>query len=183
MSVGRPCAFCDRSDRLELEMALVRGESVALISTEIGISESGIRRHLRNHTAAQLRDSMQASDDATPTDLLARMVDLADDARTARLTAQRNGSLGLAVRASDAELRALVALLDRAGIDSTDTLDRLRESEALARAVGRVVRTNPGAGRALADELDTAGQPALADQLRSLIPQEEVPTTRKLAAL
>lgn len=182
MTVGRPCSFCDRSDRLELELTLVRGESVALVSTETGISESGIRRHLRNHTAAALRDSMESSHDATPTDLLARMVDLADDARTARLTAQRNGSLGLAVRASDAELRALVALLDRAGIDSADTLERLRESEALARAVGRVVRSDPRAGRALAAELDKAGQLALADQLRSLLPSEEVPR-RKLAAL
>jgi hypothetical protein len=71
-----------------------------------------------------------------------------------------------ALRAGDAELRALAMLADRLGVTDASVARDLRAAQDLATAVGVVAATSSEAGILLADVLEQLGQRVYADILR-----------------
>lgn len=115
-----------------------------------------------------MRQRLRGEDRARTTRLIDRIFGIADDLARTRERLQSSGHLAGAVRAGDAELRALTTLLDRLGVDHLDTLALLDDGDQLAKAVGQLARSNPDAGRQLADYLDQLGATTLAEPLRAI---------------
>jgi hypothetical protein len=95
------------------------------------------------------------------------MADVADSARRVRLAALDAGSHNVALRAGDAELRAVMTLLDRFGISDLNVISDLEKATELARAFAHVGRWHPDFGELTAKRLEATGHDELADLVRS----------------
>ena len=98
------------------------------------------------------------------------MVDLADDARAARIRARDTGGTPSAqARSADLEVKVLQALLGQYGIDSGSTVDAMKQAEQLVRAVARYATAYPAAARDLIGVIRSQGLDQFADDLDSIV--------------
>ena len=164
----RTSQIVNHPSRLAIEQAVIAGVPIVRIADEFRVSASSIYRHQQRHLGPVLREAMRTIERGSTASLVERIADIAADALTARRAALEAGQTTAAVKAGDHELRALTTLLDRLGIDSTDTLDQLRDGEILARAVGSVSRSHPRVAEALALTLTEMGADEMAESLRAI---------------
>lgn len=99
--------------------------------------------------------------------IAARLLDVADSARDARLAAEEAGDDKLAAAMGQAESRTLDSLV-RMGVTSADMATGIHDAEAVMRVFGVVAREHPEVVDAMVDVLDRRNQTAWADQLRAL---------------
>lgn len=100
-----------------------------------------------------------------PSEIASRVLDIADDLRTSRRNAQISGRRADAIRAADAELKALTTLSDRLGITDVEILAELDNTSRLITALGSVIRQDPAVADKLAVELRDAGHESEASEL------------------
>lgn len=166
--IGRKCSTCVHVHRDEVELALLQGEPVSVVSRRFGLSSAALRRHLHQHAGPALKNAVFGSEGLRASELLDRVLDIADDARGLRMSALEAGNSSAATRAGDAELRALDALTRRLGVDDTELIEQLRALEILAIAVGRAARKNPAVATEVAASLRRLGDQESARDLESL---------------
>jgi transposase-like protein len=167
----RTSQIANHQSRDAIERALLDGRAITRVAAEFRVSASSLYRWQAQHLAPQLREAMRTHERSNASSLIDRIASIADDSLHARRELLANGQLVSATRAAEAELKAIAVLLDRLGIDSSETLEQLRDGEFLARAVGAVSRAHPLFATALADKLTELGAEGIADALRSSIPE------------
>lgn len=99
--------------------------------------------------------------------IAARLLDVADSARDARLAAEEAGDDRLAAAMGQAEARTLDSLV-RMGVTSADIATSIHDAEGIMRVFGVVAREHPEVTAAMVDVLERRHQLAWADQLRAL---------------
>jgi hypothetical protein len=164
------CSICNHPQRAEVENQLLQGVEYRVISAKWdgAVSTSSLSRHSQKHMQEALRDQARDTSPA-PADLLRRMIDIADDARAARIRARDSGTPVQQTRASDLENRVLQTLLGQYGIDATSTAQALRDAEQLVRAVGRYSVTHPAVSADLIREIRQQGLEDFASQLGQIV--------------
>jgi hypothetical protein len=166
---GRACTICTSPSRADIETALVDGHRVSRVSLDFSVGPDAIRRHLVKHVSLQVLEAMRTVEGLSPATIVTRLQELVDAARDARDVATDKGQTALALRAGDAEARALVVLADRFGVTSDSVAQDLSSAGDFAQAIGRVSSQSPEAGHLLADALDQIGHRVYADTLRAAI--------------
>jgi len=165
---GRPCKTCSSQMRAEIESLLVAGVSVSVVSRRFSLSPAGVYRHLSAHLSPVLRAVLRGTEGVSTGTLLQRIADVADSARQARISALENGATTTALRAGDAEIRAITVLSERFDLSDVDVIDQILEGELLARAVGNIARNNPTIAHSMIAELRASGADTLADALYTI---------------
>jgi hypothetical protein len=161
---GRPCTICANEHRANIETAAVGGTSFSRISRDFGVRPDAIRRHMSSHAAPAMRDALRDPDGLAASAIAARVLAIADDARDAR-EACADTSPAIALRAGDAELKALSYLADRLSVKSDDLVLEAENASAFARAVVATSRLWPEVGTRVADTLSAQGHLTLAREL------------------
>lgn len=164
LPLGRPCVTCIHPDRLAIEQEIVEGTPLRAIADRHAVARSSIRRHLTTHMEVDAETSARLGLD--PESIAVRVYEVAERARDIATDALDAGSLAVALRAGDAELRALAAL---AGFGVRDEA-RVVEYDmfrATAHAVVRAARQNPVVAAAVAQELDIVDQAGIANDIRA----------------
>lgn len=177
MGIGRPCTTCHHVDRQGIESAIASGETFRGIARRYGLTPDAIERHAARHLPVDVaRTDFRGRPGMTAADLMGRMVEVADSARAVRLA---DGlSVRDALRAGDAELRALATITGRFGADAgalaaelgaerTQRAQTERSFTLLARALAAVLRERPDLTSVAAQFLDNAGAPDMAADVRS----------------
>ena len=97
------------------------------------------------------------------------LVTALDDVVSLRANALLVGNGPLVLRTAMATQALVATLTDRLGeAGDTEVVRLLRDVERLARAVGHLARTNPAAGRVVAQQLRTTGDEDTADALEAI---------------
>ncbi|QYF74135.1 hypothetical protein [Cryobacterium sp. PAMC25264] len=159
------CSLCLHDDREQIEAQLMAGTGVRELAAQHGVSSSAISRHSQRHLQSARFDAARDSA-AAPADLLARLVNLADDARASRL---RAATPNAQARASDTESRILFGLLGQLGVKDTTTVAALQQAERLTHAVAKYSIANPVAAQALIREIRHQGMDDFGDQLTQIV--------------
>lgn len=146
--MARLCSVCTSPRARDINLRLATGASVAAVSREFRVGESSLRRHLSNHLTAASLDASET------TDILDQLAAAMSDMGRVREAALAAGRSETAIKAALATKGIASVFLDRLGIDDLDVAEFRRDSEALARAVGRVTRQDPRVGRAIVVELE-----------------------------
>jgi hypothetical protein len=162
---GPKCSICLHDDRELIDTQLLAGTGVRELATQHAVSTSAISRHSQRHLQSARLDAARDSAVA-PADLLARLVDLADSARAARLRAATPNAVA---RASDTESRILFGLLSQLGINDTSTVAALADAEKLAHGVARFAIANPVAALGLIREIKKQGLDDFGQQLAGIV--------------
>lgn len=161
---GRPCVTCGHTDRLAIEQQIVENVPLRTIAQQFGIPRSSIRRHLAAHM--ELDDDLASHLGLDPESLAIRAYDVAERARDIATDALDAGDYGAALRAGDAELRALAALATL-GARSEARISEYEMFRTTAHAVIRAARTNPVVAEAVAAQLDIVDRRAIAADVRA----------------
>lgn len=167
---GRRCDVCSLAPQLRLavETALADGTSLSRIarSSPSAPSRDSLRRHVQQgHLPVQLQDRAARAQGLDLTTLVSRVSDIAQRARSTALEAVESSNHAAAVRAGDAELRALTALVGL-GVDDERQAALLAMRGAVARAAYTVAQSTPEVAELIAIQLDRDGHHDLADELR-----------------
>ena len=171
--MSRHCGICTHPRRLEFERRVINGsESLRLIARDTGYSEAALQRHSANHLAPSLRGEMRARG-LSITSFAERLANLADVSADVREHALLTNNPTVVLRSIDTETRTLIALLDRLGIESTDTLEVMTSARTFVLACQTVLAKHPGALEELSELLD--GEP-------DLLPLIPVKSPRELTA-
>jgi len=177
---------CHHVDRQGIESAIASGETFRGIARRYGLTPDAIERHAARHLPMDVaRSDFRGRPGMTAADLMGRMVEVADSARAVRLV--EGLSVRDALRAGDAELRALATITGRFGADAgalateldSERAQRLeveRSFTLLARALAMVLRERPDLVATAAQFLDHAGAPQMAADVRHLTTAKEVLT-------
>ncbi len=173
MGAGRNCSICYSVNREEIEGQLAAGVAVFEIVRMFGVSKSAVYRHLGAHVGPEVREALRAGDSLRVGNVLTRVVDVADAARTARINAAAAGDLTGALKAGDSELRALSVMSDRFGIDDVAVAEIIDDADALVTAVRRTITAMPAAGEVLAKELRRVEQHELAEVIANIADRAE----------
>ena len=120
----RRCSICAHPDALAIDEALVGGDSAREVAQRFAVSKDAIHRHRRNgHIVEAIQHAADVADVAHGDAILNRVRDLERRALAILDTAERAGSLGVALVAirearSTIELTAkLVGDLDTGGVN------------------------------------------------------------------
>jgi len=146
--MGRPSIIKHAKNRGEIEAALLGNLGLEWISARFGVSVSTLRRH-REHLFASLAGDIQEASAIAPTEYVERLEEIADGLRRVRNRAESTNDNASVVRASAAEAQVIRDLIDRLGIDDSDTADSLRDAQAIFKAIKRIVVNSPETGREL----------------------------------
>lgn len=163
---GRPCNVCRSSDRAAIESALLTGERISRVSSQFKISPDALRRHVVNHAATEFLEALEDSESVNPLTVARWVVEIAEDARSARQQLVAAGDHRNAIKARDGELRALAVLSGRLGIDSERIARDIAQADQLQRAIVTLTRQDPAFGIALADTFAAQGSAELARVMR-----------------
>jgi len=172
MRLGRPCSICSRERRASIEAAVLDGTSFSRISRNYDVRPDAIRRHMFSHVDPALRDALRDPEGLAASAIAARVLAIADDARDTR-EACADASPAIALRAGDAELKALTYLADRLSVKSDDLVLEAENASAFARAVVVTSRLWPQLGARVADTLITQGHLTLARELEEITRMKE----------
>lgn len=172
-TAGGQCIVCRHASRAAIEAELSTGEhSIRGTARRWDISPESMRRHVRAHLDAELREAALGVAGLEGMTLVWRLMDLADAAREVRLHAEEQGNDKLALLAVRSEQQVLVDLASRFGVTSftaEDLTGLIDEANAMARVQGQLSRTMPALGEALANAYAAHGQPALAHQINKQV--------------
>ncbi|MCT2084883.1 hypothetical protein M3D75_02000 [Microbacterium enclense] len=124
-----------------IENAILSGMQATAIAREYGVSESAISRHKNLRMTDD--QSVQSVGEGDPTDILRRIVDLADSARRARQIADEAGSPSTKAKAQAVELQILNALATRFGITDLSAVHIAEMGTDVMRAVVRLMAERP----------------------------------------
>lgn len=129
--MGRPSSIVGTAIEERVNALLDAGETLAEVSAQTGASLSALSRHniaRKSHLARVI--------DAEPDmySLIQRLLDAADDARAARLHAQR-GSAAARARAISTEAALLGRLLENLGVTDSRVSEELQTASGLALAI------------------------------------------------
>ncbi|WP_146080078.1 DUF1116 domain-containing protein [Clavibacter michiganensis] len=148
---------------------MIGGTSFSRISRDFDVRPDAIRRHMTTHVAPALREALRDPEGLAASGIAARVLAIADDAHDTR-EASAQASPAVALRAGDAELRALTYLTDRLSVKSEDFVRELDNASAFARAVVVTSRLWPETGARIAETLTTQGHLTLARELEQALP-------------
>jgi hypothetical protein len=101
-----PCKACNHRDRDQIDHQLVSGTPLRHLVASTGISIGALSRH-RSHVKDILRERTQGEHEEHGSDLLQRVLKLADEAIGILETAKANGNLKAATSAICAAVRVL----------------------------------------------------------------------------
>lgn len=164
LPLGRPCVTCTHPDRLAIEQEIAEGTPLRTIADRHDVARSSVRRHLTAHMEVDAETSARLGLD--PESLAVRVYEVAERARDIATDALDAGSLAVALRAGDAELRALAAL---AGLGVRDE-GRVVEYDMFrvtSHAVVRAARRDERVANAVAAQLDIVDEQGIADDIRA----------------
>lgn len=166
--MSRRSSITTHPQREAIEQALAQGVPGAQLARQYGLSESAISRHRISRIdviAATLNEDAPA-----PTDIVARLLDVAEDARQTRKLAALSGTPVTRARAQSAEVNALDKLVKLLGITDTTVVELAQGTVALVRTLQRVAERNPGIRADLIAEMRTHEElDELADDLAALL--------------
>jgi hypothetical protein len=167
------CSICNHHASDAISAAILAGVELRVIAErwDGAISTSSLSRHAQQHLAPALRAQARDSPVA-PTDLLLRLIDVADSARSARLEAEATGTPVQRTRSADLEVKVLQSLLGQYGVNASSTGQALQDAERLVRAVGRYAVNNPLAAGTLIREIKSGGLEGFANDLDSLVSKQ-----------
>ncbi|AJW78481.1 hypothetical protein DZF92_00700 [Clavibacter michiganensis subsp. insidiosus] len=114
-----------------------------------------------------MKEALRTVEGLSPAVVIMRVQEVANSARDLRDEALEKGNIAAALRAGDAELRALTALAERFGISSDTVARDLQAADDVYRAVGSTAAQSAEAGQLLADALEQLGHRVFADTLRA----------------
>lgn len=141
--VGRPCSVCAHPELEQIHAALIDGASFGRVSLAFApLTRNSVRRHALNHLPPAVAAEVDGAGELTPTGLLGRVLDVARSARETRAEALELGHHNVALRAGDAELRALSALA-ALGVRDESEVERRRAIELDQRILGTLIRAFP----------------------------------------
>ena len=96
----RRCTICDHPDRDGIDERVVRSrEPYRRIATDLAVSESALRRHVRNHLPETLAAAVTEENMTRGEGLLKEIRDLQEEARRILTEARNTGDHNLALRA------------------------------------------------------------------------------------
>ena len=169
------CSICNHPESEAISGEILAGVELRAIAArwDGSISTSALSRHAQRHLAPALRDAAQGTP-AAPVDLLQRMVDLADDARAARIRARDTGTPSAQTRSADLEVKVLQALLGQYGIDSGATVAAMADAEKLVKSVARYATEHPAAAPDLIGVIRSQDLTDFADQLEAVVSRKSI---------
>lgn len=141
--MGRPNSVMTHPQRLEIERALGKNESLVSIAQRIGgVSVSSLSRY-----AIAKKDQLRRLHDGEtgPADLATRYKDLAESSRRLRLLADAAGNVSERARAIATERDVLNAIRDGLGIDDLSVTEVMTDTRELLGVLARFVVENPEA--------------------------------------
>lgn len=175
----RQCTVCSAVNVRAINAELATGTALSTVASKFPLSESALRRHAKNHLALAMWDPEQL-DAVTPTDLIDRLSAALADVDRVRRQAVATGKGELVVKAATATRQLTETITARLGIDDLESARLLRDAEALGRAVGRLTRTHPAVGKAIAHELRKRSPKSIdADALEALAEANDRQEIRK----
>ncbi|MGX1701705.1 hypothetical protein [Microbacterium sp. NPDC055357] len=163
---GASCRVCAHSELGTIDALLAQSAPITRLVQQFGVSRDSLYRHLRWHLRPALAESITRSPEMRPAALVERMADIANDARDARRVAYAAGNAWLGARLGEAEMRALVALAERFGVDHDRTADELRDAASIARALVVLARDDAHVAEAVAAAFDRDDRPDIAALVR-----------------
>jgi hypothetical protein len=166
--MGRPCRVCTSTDRFEIEQQITSTTPLRTIATTYGIARTSLRYHLAHHM--NFDETTVAALGLDAVSVAMRVHAVAERARDAGSDALDRGDTNAAIRAGDAELRALSALTSL-GVKHESMVEHFEAARQILSAAGRVARRDALAAALLADEIERGGQRVMADDLRAAIPE------------
>jgi hypothetical protein len=87
--MGRACSICQHTKRSEIDRALIGGEPQAEIADRFRLAQSSLSRHLHNHLAPRLANSLGRYEDLDVKRLRAWMTGLIDEAALGMLRSRK----------------------------------------------------------------------------------------------
>jgi hypothetical protein len=139
--MSRQSSITTHPQREAIEKALAEGVAGAQISRLYGVSESAISRH----RISRLDVLKAMSEDDTPdaVEVMVRLLEVADDARSTRRLTALSGTPVTRARAQNAELVALEKLADRLGLDDLTMVYVAMTAKALVAALRELADKHP----------------------------------------
>lgn len=161
--MGRRPTIAGTSMQSRVEALLDAGEPYSSIRKATGLSESSISRF---NLSRKSQISRAFDGEPNAVNLVSRMLEAADSARSARLAAVRLGSpVGIA-RATKLEADILGKLLGELGVNDATQREVNAQIMDIIDALGTLADTDPETARAFADHLSQV--PELGDLTKSL---------------
>lgn len=149
--MARTCTICTHTDRDDLDLAIISGQSHPTVAASFRVTHDSVRRHAANHLEPRLIEAATRRRLFHDDDLLGRMLGLVEEAEDA-LTRAKAGddSKGVlsAIREVRESLKAASALMPSPEDEDV---------EILVKALGHVLPQFPEAAQALALELGNLG--------------------------
>lgn len=162
--MARTCTICSHSERDDIDLAIVSGQSQRAVAAAFRVSHDAIRRHAANHVSSDLHVAAKRHDDLRADNLIGAMVTVAQEAQDALTRAKeaQNDRLALsAIREVRESVKAVAALVPAPEDE---------EVFALVRALGDVLPRHPEVAAELGERLRADGQRELADAIGSRRP-------------
>ncbi|WP_156316701.1 hypothetical protein [Leucobacter japonicus] len=166
MAAGRPCSVCKSHKRQTIEDQVFSGVRVSQLSQQFAISSDSIYRHIRNHAAPELREAFRATARMNTASLITRVLEVADSAKSIRMSAS---SETVALKAGAAEVNVLMSLVTRLGLSDDTMLEMARDATALAAVVGKLAQGNRVFGERMVEYLANEGADDMASMLSAKI--------------
>lgn len=147
---------------------MASGTPISRIARQAGApGRDSLRFHIQaGHLPAQLQDAVERVTGLDSTTIAARIVDAAQRAPETALVALASSDHTVAIRAGDAEVRAL-GMLTHMGETSEAEIQLRAGFRDVTAAVYRVARRDPDVAERIAAELDQMHRPLVADDLRA----------------
>ncbi len=164
LPLGRPCVTCTHPDRLTIEQEIAEGTPLRTIADRHGVARSSIRRHLTTLMEVDAETSARLGLD--PESIAVRVYEVAERARDIATDALDAGSLAVALRAGEAELRALAALAGL-GVQDEGRVVEYDMFRVTSHAVIRAARRDRVVAEAVATQLDIVDEQGIAADIRA----------------
>lgn len=119
--MGRASSVKTHPAREEIERGIVEGVPIATLARKYTLSESSLQRHKSIAMSDVL--AKVPSDEPDIPDVLARLLELANSTRQARVVADRIGTPASRAKAQSNELSVLNMLSSRLGVTNLEDLD------------------------------------------------------------
>jgi hypothetical protein len=156
--LGRPCSICNSRFKREINQAIESGISISVLSEKFEFSRSSGYRHAHHHLHPDPGVISLAEYAEVTTNLLDRFAEIADDMRNIRRAAVAAGNTANAVKAADQELKTLLVMSERMGVDDTRVQEVLSQFRAVSFASLRVMEKHEKVGQAIIAQLETDGE-------------------------
>lgn len=167
---GRPCTVCGHAERDSIELALTEGSTFRAVADAYPpLTRNAVRRHtVGGHIRSDLAAEAYAVAGLSHVALVERVHDVARSAREAREESMQRGHHATALRAGDAELRAL-SVLAQLGVKHEGEIEDATAQRLTLTALRRAIREHPELGDSVAREFDALDLGIVADAVRGFV--------------